>query len=374
MTRLSEIIPLADLRDAIADGYVRLREHPLDPRLIILNYTEKAQYENVWTTATRNARGLIVRLDDVDGDGDVLARPWPKFFNYGQHDEGTLDLTARVEVTDKMDGSLGILYLDPDGLPAIATRGSFTSEQAVHATDALRLRYAPILDDLAETATSGLTLLFEIVYPDNRIVVDYGPQDDLVFLGAVVVDDGATIGVESTFPWLTMPRTQVFPAATLADALALPPRPNAEGVVVRYPATDVMVKLKQDDYVRLHRIVTGLNERAVWEHLRDHDGAYDELLAAVPDEFHGWVCDKAGALRDRYFTIAGDADRTWQEITSRLPAGYTRKDFAAEAVRSEHRPLLFLIEDGRSVEDAIWRQLRPVGETASLMNRTEDVA
>lgn len=55
---------------------------------------------------TRTCRGLIVHSTT----GRVLARPWAKFVNHGRPEAETLDLAAPVEVTDKLDGSLGILY------------------------------------------------------------------------------------------------------------------------------------------------------------------------------------------------------------------------------------------------------------------------
>ena len=45
----------------------------------------------------------------------------------------------------------------------------------------------------------------------------------------------------------------------------MPPRSNAEGVVVRTGLD--MVKIKQEDYVALHRILTMTSARMVWEHL-----------------------------------------------------------------------------------------------------------
>ncbi|HRF99146.1 MAG TPA: hypothetical protein PLZ51_28235, partial [Aggregatilineales bacterium] len=73
----------------------------------------------------------------------------------------------------KMDGSLGILYRW-QGAYYIATRGNFDSDQAIWATIFLRTHYD--LHNLADE----YTLLFEIIYPDNRIVVNYGQRQDLV--------------------------------------------------------------------------------------------------------------------------------------------------------------------------------------------------
>ena len=70
-----------------------------------------------------------------------------------------------------------------------------------------------------------------------------------------------------------------------------------------------MIKIKQEDYVILHRIVTGLNERAVWEHLMTHNGDYSELLESVPDEFYGFsirynlIARRAATFKSLLFRI-----------------------------------------------------------------------
>ena len=128
MTTLDDLFDLEDLAQAIDGGYVRVQSHP-DLPLRILNYTEKATYERVWNPVTLTCRGLI-----VNDSGKVVARPFRKFFNYGEPSAPALDLDAEVVVTDKCDGSLGILYPLGDGRYGVATRGSFTSVQAQHAT------------------------------------------------------------------------------------------------------------------------------------------------------------------------------------------------------------------------------------------------
>jgi RNA ligase len=193
--KLSDLMNIDDLDREILDGFVRVRTHPHDPDTQIFNYTEKAQYEKHWNYVTKQCRGLIHRR------GEVLARPFDKFFNLGEHDYDTSDVFAPdrlVEMTDKMDGSLGILYPWPgDGFKmrhqwAIATRGSFESEQAIHATDVLRNKYPDF------KPAPGFTYLFEIVYPENRIVLDYGDQDDLILLGMRNIDRGFIVGPQSS--------------------------------------------------------------------------------------------------------------------------------------------------------------------------------
>src|SRR5437667_215953 len=109
MVALDDLLDSGELRKAIADGHVQTQTHPRLP-LVIYNYTKKAQYENVWTEVTCTCRGLIVDTTT----GQVIARPFRKFFNYGQPGAPALGLHDPAVTTDKADGSLGILYPDGD--------------------------------------------------------------------------------------------------------------------------------------------------------------------------------------------------------------------------------------------------------------------
>jgi RNA ligase len=353
---LSDLLDLDALEKAIADGNVRVQTHPGDDDLRIYNYTEQAQWSRTWDEVTTQCRGLIVCGDEV------IARPWAKFFNYGEHPEGALDLRAPSEVTDKKDGSLGILYEAPDGL-AIATRGSFASEQAIHATEVLRERYADAVFE------SGWTYLFEIVYPENRIVLDYGDLDDLILLGAVSIETGRAVGPNVEWPGR---RTEMLPYSCLAEALSAPVRPNAEGLVVRYVASGLMVKIKQDDYVALHRIITGLNARVVWEEIGNGRTVQD-LCEPLPDEFHAWVKEVADGLNSEAARIYDAAVAEHRAIQSELGDIFLRKDYAIRASRSPLKSWLFLLLDGNDPWPRIWHSLKPSG-AAKLITRTEDAA
>lgn len=362
--KLWELLSLPDLYAAVEQGYVRRQTHPTLP-LAIYNYTERCQFERAWTDVTRQCRGLIVGLD-----GNVVARPFSKFFNYGEHPEGSLDLHGPAEVTDKMDGSLGIMYPTGDWLApyAIATRGSFASEQATHASHVLEEQYS------AFRPPEGFTPLFEIVYPANRIVCDYRGVDDLFLLGAVNIEDGSVMSAYcSALDNWEGPRAEELSVITLADALALPPRGGAEGVVVRLLGSDTLVKIKQDDYVSLHKLITGLNARAVWERMGAGE-LVEDICAALPDEFHAWVKEIAAELIEARDSTLADVRAEHKRIISWLPEPFTRKDYALEALRCQPlTPWLFNLLDGKDPAPAIWKTLRPSAER-SLVGHSEDVA
>ena len=346
-TLLSDLFDVDALHHALQERHVVARKHPTAP-LTILNYSERCQYERgLWNRVTTQCRGII-----HDDAGTVLARPFRKFFNHGQQEAGTLDLTAPCIVTDKLDGSLGILYRH-EAVTAIATRGSFDSEQARHATRVWFDRYD------ATPLPVGWTLLFEIVYPENRIVCDYGERDDLILLGAVNIATGRSVDPHNPIlaGW-TGPRAELFRCATVADALVIPPRPNAEGVVIHMVVSDERVKVKQEDYVALHRIVTGLNERTVWEHLVAGKPVV-ELLDALPDEFHGWVGEVAARLVASVECGRREVETAYSAILAALPLDYTRKDFALVAVEHPRKAQLFSRLSGKSYDRQLWDECYP---------------
>lgn len=344
-------------------GYVRRQVHPSSP-LEILNYSEKAVYERRWNAVTRACRGLIINRHS----GEVVARPFEKFFNHSEPGAPKIGLDEPVEVLDKADGSLGILYPvdEEESEFAIATRGSFTSAQAIHATQIwnewYEWRWTPEVD---------LTYLFEIVFPENRIVLDYGEFDDLVLLGAVRISTGEYVPAAG-IDW-PGPRIESYEFASYGDALAAAPRDNAEGYVIR-TESGAMVKVKQADYVRLHKLMTQLSARDIWEYVAvDHcrhlieepkhwggrlgidpkraeqilaagDNSINELLTNVPDEFHDWVAAQISKFTlgpaSLVADLVGFALPLWEKI------GKDRATFATLVAKHEHRGGLWYVVDG----------------------------
>jgi len=334
------------LEQHVRERNIRRQRHP-DLPLTIYNYTERCVYERAWDEVTLACRGLI-----IDDEGIVRARPFPKFFNYGQPDAPNLNLRARAQTTDKIDGSLGILYPDGSG-HSIATRGSFTSEQALHATTQWKARYEGSVD-----VGEDLTWLFEVVYPANRIVVDYGEMDDLVLLGGISIPSGNTAPREVLQERWPGPAATTFGYDTLADALEAAPRDNAEGLVVHLPETEERIKLKQEDYIALHRIVTGLSGRTVWQHLLA-GLPLEELIAPLPDEFHNWVRSVADTLHSQVADRKAAIESAYEKLLAELPEGWTRKDFAAAAVPHPERAALFALHDGKDITPTLWRDAKP---------------
>lgn len=347
---------LDDLNKSIADGRVTERQHPTLP-LYIYNYSPEVQYDNRWDEVTLNCRGLI-----LDEAGNIVARPWKKFFNLGQVNL-PIQMTDPVEVMDKADGSLGILYPDKPGIysHSIATRGSFESTQAQRATMMWKLRYSQY-DKAA--SISGMTYLFEIIFPENRIVLDYGDMSDLILLGAVQTSTGYYYGPREAQAFLGWegPVVEVYDFNTISDALGAMGRKNAEGYVIR--SHNFMVKVKEPDYLELHRLVTNASPKTVWEQLKAGKSK-TEIMSAFPDEFHdyiGGMVDPLIAAHDARTDEILDGYASVMDSFMSDGVPFDRGAFARSIAKAADKRYYFLLLDNKSIGDVLWTELKPTAE------------
>lgn len=356
-THLASLFPEEDLQSAIDDGFVSTQVHPMLP-LVIYNYTPAAQYGRAWNNVTTQCRGLIADLN-----GYIVARPFGKFFNYGETDQYDGLPEGNPVVSEKMDGSLGIIYTYKTAT-AVATRGSFASDQAQWATKHLHENYP----DFAQP--EGVTTLVEIIYPRNRIVVDYGPSEGLWLLGAIYNPTGQDID-QNKIDWWTGPTTPTFPwgtdkaiRAATGDGFY-----NGEGVVLcwhRDQAPSFRLKVKHPRYVELHRIVTGLSTRSVYEALAA--GTLDDLIANTPDEFHRWIRQVSEALTSQFSEIKVQAVADWFNAQEMAGPFYDRRELAVEIKKTKYPGLCFALEDEKDIAARIWAMIRPERVAAMILD------
>jgi RNA ligase len=350
--KITELFSLEDLELELQDGYVVERKHPTLP-LTILNYTDRATFEQRWNCVTENCRGLIVN----NVTDEVIARGPRKFFNYGEPSATPWPLDTQVRLTRKEDGSLGIGWQYEDNY-GIATRGSFTSEQAVHATEQMTPDEEGSIDF---GDVNGNSRMWEIVYPENRIVLDYGDRDELIPLGTV---DNKT-GLIRYRPSHVLVDGQ--PAVmTLAEAIALPIPDDEEGYVLdildEYLNVVDHLKLKGDRYKELHAAIFGLTEARVYEAWLKDDVL--DFIEALPDEVQPWALAVAQRLDSEHegymFRVREAYEDTYWNIRGSV---VDRKEWA-QYIMANHKDLsagLFALLDGNTEKCHAWvdKQIKP---------------
>jgi RNA ligase len=276
----------------------------------------------------------------LDAELRIVARPFKKFFNLEELPADEIP-DEPFEAYEKIDGSLGILYWLANK-PYIATRGSFISEQAIRATKNLNEQYTHTFDKLDRNAT----FLFEIIYPGNKIVVDYGDKNDLVLLAVV---DNAT-GEDLPLPDIGFPVVKKYDGINDLSLLKSLEEENKEGFVIKFK-NGLRVKVKFAEYLRLHRIVTGVSNVIIWEHLAE-GRSFEDLLEKVPDEFYEWVKKTSADLTAQYNAILFDSQSSFKQLD-------TRKETALYFQMQKYRSILFAMLDGKSYDKIIWKMVRP---------------
>lgn len=329
------------LKKLIDEKYISVVKHPTED-LFIYNYTQKTQFENNWNFWTKKCRGLI-----LDSNYNIIQKPFEKFFNVEQF-EGGLPSTD-FEVYEKLDGSLGILYWVND-YPYIATRGSFTSSQAIYANQNLVPKYLDYLLKLDKK----YTYLFEIIYPENRIVVDYKNQERLVLLAAVLIND--SVHGELPVQLIDYPdKVKLFDG--LKDFEIIKQQQNAtdEGFVLVFQ-DGLRLKYKFDEYVRLHRILTNITSYSVWEYLKDAKD-FNEIIEKVPDEFYDWLHKIKNEIEDQFkkeYSVVTEAfSKIDKNIDRKSQSIFINQNYKNIA------KLLFALLDNQNIDKAIWLKAKP---------------
>lgn len=319
--------------------------------LQIFKYAHETHLAGYWNEINRQARGLIMRTD-----GTIVARPFAKFFNLGEVSETKLDNLPRhesAEAFEKLDGSCGIGYLD-NGLWRLATPGSLSSDQAIAGT--FMLYNAPGYNLAA--LPLDCTPVFEIVYPDNRIVCDYSkdPRGSQFLALLAIVEHGGKewhqarvdrIAQECGFP---RPRRCWFDLRG-----EIPFADNEEGYVVLFDS-GLRVKIKSPGYLRIHRLLNYLSPKGVIDLItgREYGATLRELPPSIAKDFDDIRAD----LRTRYDRILHASHAMHDGLLAAVGFNADRKTQAMWVlanVEPWQRGLVFALLDGKDIERAIWR-------------------
>ena len=205
----------------------------------------------------------------------------------------------------------------------------------------------------------------------NRIVVDYGDTEDLVLLGVINTETGDEILYDEIVKNYSEDFTVVkrYDELSNVDVRELHDleEDNKEGFVVRY-SNGFRVKVKFDEYCRLHRIVTNVSNKTIWESLKNGEGL-DEVIDRVPDEFYNWVRRTEKGLKDSYTSIEVETLREYLRIgtivglSNALDPFARKKEFALMAKEYKYSGLLFSMYNDKDYTEAIWRMIKPEWST-----------
>lgn len=244
------------LQEYVGTSFIRYEKHPYAD-LHIYGYYEEPDKKSVWDNNTKLCRGII-----LDGDGNVIEKPFSKFWTFKQYIGNRIILLndnqvlrvpdGRFRITEKIDGTMTTLYWIGD-TPFLATQRSFTNIKAIEATRLLHSEYGHLIKNLDKRHT----WVFEAVYPEINVLIDYGQRKELVLIGCIDKESGRALPV----PDIGFPRCKDFSHLNQnnrrLDELMSLNLPNQEGFVLYYQNGD-MVKLKFPWYLKAHALLDKL--------------------------------------------------------------------------------------------------------------------
>jgi RNA ligase len=316
--------------------YVRKRDN-----LLLFNYRPRVQYDNSWTNFELMCRGLVINQDT----GEIVARAFDKFFNWGENNRTTN--AQLINIAEKMDGSLGIHYrLKEKSL--VTTRGNFESDQALWATEYLNKHHN------VKNLHNNWTLLFEIIYPDNKVIVDYNGWSGLILLAIRNRFTGnyisnAIVKIIAKKYGFTLPKRYLF---TKIDEIIMASKIlplDQEGWVAEF-VDGQRFKFKGDEYTKICRLVNGMSFK--WA-LRCHQaGILQRVKKSIPDEFYD-------ELNEWINTIDNTIKITLEqiEVAYKTAPKTSRKKYAIWIQKHEQAliPYLFAKIDNKDILPLIYK-------------------
>jgi RNA ligase len=198
------------------------------------------------------------------------------------------------------------------------------------------------------------TPVFEIIYPENRIVVDYKGQRELVLLAIFEHN-----GVE----WHPRRVDQIAQACGFRRPKRydidlqgeIPFEDNHEGYVARF-GNGFRVKIKSPVYLRIHRILNHLSPKGVVELMRGKE--YGPTVAQLPKEIAKDFDDVRAHVQGLYNTLFFAAHDRRDILLSELGENSSRKEKAAwiqDNVPNAECGFVFALLDGKDIEDKVWK-------------------
>ena len=356
---------------------VQVQHHPTFP-LDIYFYGREAVHSNHWDAVTTKCRGVIVNRET----GDIVARPFEKFFNFGDPNFGDpnfgmteaavaekVRMCGEPVVWEKMDGFLCIGY-KWDGKWYCASKGSFTSPHAKWATSKIQ--------EYKDIWPTGYTPVFEGITPNLRIVVDYGEQERLVLLAYVETETGAEYPPTCLRWYVDTPTLRSLCWDEAVDLSRDEDIKNVEGYVLTWyqnSGPPFRLKVKYIDYLRIHRMVTGLSPKRILEALQNGwTSELDEWSDDSTPWFNKFVTKWRRVIEVEAMRLECEAKRIYDDAreenrvkVGQLPyenMGEERKAYAQVFNRPENREfsgILFAMLDGKRWQDVIYKKIKTSG-------------
>lgn len=267
-------------------------------------------------SAKWDSSNVIYRSSIWDLNGNLLSAGLKKFKNASEDEENfptPKDLRG-CSIYEKWDGSLLISdYIE--GELSFRTRGTFSSLDLDNASDfeEIKERYPQISD--WHKANPNFSLLFEITSPNQKIVINYGPQVDICLIGAVDKNDYSYLRqLELDYigkGWkFKRPASYSFESIEEMKVVVLALE-GKEGVCVYHSNDQKIFKVKAAKYLMLHHFKSEISSIdkivELWHELDMPD--YNKLYNYICEQYDWELAEMARAFISKTCDAAKEVER-----------------------------------------------------------------
>lgn len=205
-----------------------------------------------------NMRGIT-----FDGNGKLLALPFPKFFNVGETGMGHDLVFSEIKgIREKIDGSLISMFMI-NGEVYPKTQKCPISKVSLEAREYLYQR-EDVRSFSKTLIQQGYTPLFEYTSPSQKIVLTY--PEEFFYLGCRDMRSGEILAPQDCPSSIKRPRL----IKTEEEVQRYLNREDIEGVVIELN-DGKMLKMKAKHYIEAHAIVTELRPKIVVKKIIDNN-------------------------------------------------------------------------------------------------------
>lgn len=342
--------------------------------LLLCDYTPECSQTFNWNEYTLCCRGIIFE----ENTGKIIGHGFDKFMNYSElcdDQSGTLtdrakllpkeyqpNISGSFEALDKIDGSCIITYWYKNDWHT-NTRGSFDSDQAHWA-------YKWLHENInINNMNKNYTYIFECVYPDNKIVVDYGNMESLILIG---VRDLSTnelfyyekLNGEAKKLGCNIPKIYTFDSfydvLKTQSTLSI----EREGHVIRF-YNGYMCKIKGDEYCMVHSLISNVTPLAYWRMYNIETDSINidmEHFKNIPEEIEKFSIFLINTTKEQHISRYEKIKNTYDQIPNTLTGRDKYEWMKANINADDFKPVMSLVKNNiLYAKKIIHQQLRPTG-------------
>ena len=117
-------------------------------------------------------------------------------------------------------------------------------------------------------------------------------------------------------------------------------------------SSDIQSTFKFDEYVRLHKIMSWLSNKSIWESLKNWDDI-EEIIKECPDEMNQTIKKEIKKMKDEYIQIESEAKIEYEKVKDK-----TRKEIWIDDTL-DYKHIIFSMLDKKDYEFKIWDIMKP---------------